>query len=131
LLALQRGSLEQVKAWGDEALVRLRAVENVGNQIPTLQRYAEALEELGDVAGAARLYEERQVLVKKLGLTECDFWPRPSPKVEPLPPREYWRKATSRLSSSSLKPVNPEDFNAETVVRAAAAEAPSDGDKKD
>jgi tetratricopeptide (TPR) repeat protein/tRNA A-37 threonylcarbamoyl transferase component Bud32 len=131
LLALQRGSLEQVKAWGDEALLRLQAVENVSNQIPVLQRYAEALEEMGDVAGAARLYAERQVLVKKLGLTECDFWPRPGPKMEPLPPREYWRKATSRLSSSSLKPVNPEDFNAETVVRAAAAEALSDGQKKE
>lgn len=131
LHALQRGSLEQVKAWGDEALIRLRAVENVSNQIPTLQRYAEALEELGDVASAARLYEERQVLVKKLGLTECDFWPRPSPKVEPLPPREYWRKASSRLSSSSLKPVHPEDFNAETVVRAAAADGPGDREKKD
>jgi hypothetical protein len=106
-------------------------VDNVSNQIPALQRYAEALEELGDVAGAARLYAERQVLVKKLGLTECDFWPRPGPKMEPLPPREYWRKATSRLSSSSLKPVNPEDFNAETVVRAAAAEALSDGQKKE
>ncbi|HVG59345.1 MAG TPA: protein kinase [Hyalangium sp.] len=131
LHALQQGSLEEVKAWGDEALLRLRTVENVSNQIPTLQRYAEALEELGDVAGAARLYEERQVLVKKLGLTECDFWPRQSPKMEPLPPREYWRKATSRLSSSSIKPVTPEDFNAETVVRAAAADAPGDGEKKD
>jgi tetratricopeptide (TPR) repeat protein len=130
LHALQRGTLEQVRAWGDEALVRLRAVDNLSNQIPTLQRYAEALEELGDVAGAARLYEERQVLVKKLGQSECDFWPRPAPKVEPLPPREYWRKATSRLSSSSLKPVNPEDFNAETVVRAAAPVAPGDGEKK-
>jgi len=131
LHALQQGSLEEVKAWGDEALLRLRTVENVSNQIPTLQRYAEALEELGDVAGAARLYEERQVLVKKLGLAECDFWPRQSPKMEPLPPREYWRKATSRLSSSSIKPVTPEDFNAETVVRAAAADAPGDGEKKD
>jgi eukaryotic-like serine/threonine-protein kinase len=130
LHALQQGSLEQVKAWGDEALARLRAVENVSNQIPALQRYAEALEELGDVAGAARLYEERQVLVKKLGLTECDFWPRPGPKLEPLPPREYWRKATSRLSSSSLKPVNPEDFNAETVVREAAPTSTPDDPKK-
>ncbi|HYI03142.1 serine/threonine-protein kinase PknK [Hyalangium sp.] len=128
LHALAGGTVEQVRAWADEALSRLRAVDNLSNQIPTLQRYAEALEELGDVAGAARRYEERQVLVKKLGLAECDFWPRPSPKVEPLPPREYWRKASSRLSSSSIKPVSPEDFNAETVVRAAAG--PDDGEKK-
>ncbi len=75
------------------------------------------------MAGAARLYEERQVLVKKLGLNECDFWPRvlPSPHVEVLPPRQYWLKASSRLSSSaSSRPMSQEDFNAETVVRAAS-----------
>jgi tetratricopeptide (TPR) repeat protein len=132
LHALSGGTVEQVRTWADEALSRLRAVNNLSNQIPTLQRYAEALEELGDVAGAARLYEERQVLVKKLGLPECDFWPRvvPSPQVEPLPPRQYWRKASSRLSSSSLRAVKDEDFNAETVVRAAAAGEPPSGDKK-
>jgi len=130
LSALAGGSMEQVRAWGDEALVRLQSVQNLSNQIPTLQRYAEALEELGDVAGAARLYEERQVLVKRLGLAECDFWPRPSPKVERLPPREYWRKASSRLSSSGLRAVKPEDFDAETVVRAAAGAGPGDDGKK-
>jgi tetratricopeptide (TPR) repeat protein len=132
LRALAGGPVEQVRALADEALARLRAVGNVSNQIPTLQRYAEALEELGDVAGAARLYEERQVLVKKLGLAECDFWPRvlPHPQVEALPPRQYWRKASSRLSSSSTsRPVSQEDFNAETVVRAAAPPAPSGENK--
>ena len=43
-------------------------MQNLSNQIPTLQRYAEALEELGDAAGSAQLYAERQVLVKRLGL---------------------------------------------------------------
>ncbi|MBN1206248.1 MAG: protein kinase [Myxococcaceae bacterium] len=131
LHALSGGAVEQVRALGEEALTRLRAVGNVSNQIPTLQRYAEALEELGEVAEAARLYEERQELVKKLGLLECDFWPRvvPSPQVEPLPPRQYWRKASSRLSSSSLRAVKEEDFNAETVVRAASP-PPSSGDKE-
>lgn len=132
LRALSGGPVEQVRVLADEALTRLRAVGNVSNQIPTLQRYAEALEELGDVAGAARLYEERQVLVKRLGLNECDFWPRilPSPQVEALPPRQYWRKASSRLhSSSSARLTSQEDFNAETVVRAAAP-ASSGGDNK-
>lgn len=131
LSALSGGKVEQVRELADEALRRLRAVDNLSNQIPTLQRYAEAMEELGDVAGAARLYEERQVLVKKLGLAECDFWPRivPNAQVEPLPPRQYWKKASTRLSSSSLRPNNQEDFNAETVVRAAAP-APASGENK-
>ncbi|MDY7226056.1 serine/threonine-protein kinase PknK [Hyalangium rubrum] len=122
LKALAGGPMEEVRAKGDEALQRLRAVDNVSNQIPTLQRYAEALEELGDAAGAARLYEERQVLVKRLGLLECDFWPRVAETAltEPLAPRQYWRKASTRLSSSNSRPVVQEDFNAETVVRAAA-----------
>ncbi len=129
LQALAGGAVEQVKALADEALKRLRAVENLSNQIPTLQRYAEALEERGDVAGAARHYEARQVLVKKLGLAECDFWPRivPGPQVEPLPPRQYWKKASSRLSSSSHRVSSPEDFNAETVVRAAASQGSNGG----
>jgi tetratricopeptide (TPR) repeat protein len=131
LHALSGGTVEQVRSWADEALRRLRAVDNVGNQIPTLQRYAEALEELGDVAGAARLYEERQVLVKRLGLNECEFWPRvlPNLQVEPLLPRHYWRRASSRLSSSNSRPASQEDFNAETVVRAAAPPSPSGEEK--
>jgi hypothetical protein len=39
---------------------------------------------------------------------------------EKLAPRLYWRKASSRLSSSNSRPASQEDFNAETVVRAAA-----------
>jgi tetratricopeptide (TPR) repeat protein len=123
LQALEGGPVEEVRKKGDEALERLRAVGNLSNQIPTLQRYAEALEELGDAAGAARLYSERQVLVKRLGLLECDFWPRvlPGAQTEKLAPRQYWRQAGSRPpSSSNNRPVAPEDFNAETVVRAAA-----------
>ncbi len=122
LEALSGGSLERVRVWGDEALTRLKAVDNLSNLVPTLQRYAEALEELGEAAEAARRYEERQVLVRRLGLLECDFWPRvvPGPQVEVLPPREYWRKASSRQSSSQQRGGSQEDFNAETVVRAAA-----------
>jgi eukaryotic-like serine/threonine-protein kinase len=125
LQALEGGPVEEVRAKADEALMRLRIVGNLSNQIPALQRYAEALEELGDVAEAARLYAERQALVKQLGLTECDFWPRmvPSLQVEPLPLRQYWRRASSRLSSSNSRPASSEDFNAETVVRAAAPTA--------
>ncbi len=122
LRAQEGGSVEEVRAKGEEALDRLRTVENVSNQIPTLQRYAEALEELGDAAGSARLYAERQVLVKRLGLLECDFWPRvvQGAQTEKLAPRLYWRKFSSRVPSSSSRPAVQEDFNAETVVRAAA-----------
>jgi serine/threonine protein kinase/tetratricopeptide (TPR) repeat protein len=125
LQAQAGGPIEEVRAKADEALLRLQVVGNLANQIPTLQRYAESLEDLGDAAGAARLYAERQALVKQLGLAECDFWPRmvPSLQVEPLPLRQYWRRASSRLSSSSSRPVSSEDFNAETVVRAAAPTA--------
>ncbi len=123
LQALSGGPVEEVRQKGDEALERLRAVQNLSNQIPTLQRYAEALEELGDAAGSARLYEERQVLVKQLGLLECDFWPRvlQGAQTEKLAPRQYWRRASSsRVPSSSNRPAPQEDFNGETVVRAAA-----------
>ncbi|HLL03412.1 MAG TPA: protein kinase, partial [Myxococcaceae bacterium] len=134
LQALVGGPVEQVRQKGDEALDRLRTVENVSNQIPTLQRYAEALEELGDAAGAARLYAERQVLVKQLGLLECDFWPRvvQGGQQEKLVPRLYWRRASSRLTSSSSRAAAAaaqEDFNAETVVRAAAAPPPDTVDQ--
>jgi tetratricopeptide (TPR) repeat protein len=121
LRALEGGPVEEVRQKGDEALERLRTAENLSNQVPTLQRYAEALEELGDAAGSARLYEERQVLVKRLGLLECDFWPRVAQGAltEKLAPRQYWRRATSRLSSSNNRAAEKEDFNAETVVRPA------------
>jgi tetratricopeptide (TPR) repeat protein len=131
LQALAGGPIEEVRKLGDEALERLRTVENLSNQIPTLQRYAEALEELGDAAGSARYYEERQVLVKRLGLLECDFWPRvlPGAQTEKLAPRLYWKRASSRLSSSQSRPTSQEDFNAETVVRAAAPPPPDTVDQ--
>jgi tetratricopeptide (TPR) repeat protein len=131
LQALSGGPVEEVRKKGDEALERLRAVENLSNRIPTLQRYAEALEELGDAAGAARLYAERQVLVKQLGLLECDFWPRvlQGGQTEQLAPRQYWRQASTRLPSSSSRPAAQEDFNAETVVRAAAPPPPDTADQ--
>ena len=131
LHALEGGTLEQVRAWSEEALLRLRAAENLSNQVPTLQRYAEALEELGDVAGAAKLYEERQVLVKQMVLNECDFWPRmvTGPQLEPLVPRQYWRRAGSRLSTSNARPGSPEDFDAETVVRSAPLPTTGGGGK--
>ncbi|HEX8702464.1 MAG TPA: protein kinase [Myxococcaceae bacterium] len=133
LQALSGGPVEQVRQKSDEALERLRAVDNLSNQIPTLQRYAEALEELGDAAGSARLYEERQVLVKRLGLLECDFWPRvlQGAQTEKLAPRLYWRRASSRLTSSSSRAAAAaqEDFNAETVVRAAAPPPPDTVDQ--
>jgi hypothetical protein len=123
--------LDEVRQKGDEALERLRTVENVSNQIPTLQRYAEALEELGDAAGAARLYAERQVLVKRLGLLECDFWPRvlQGGQQEKLTPKLYWRRASSRVPSSSNRPAAAQDFDAETVVRAAAPPPPDTVDQ--
>ncbi len=135
LQALSGGPVEEVRKKGDEALERLRAVDNLSNQIPTLQRYAEALEELGDAAGSARLYEERQVLVKRMGLLECDFWPRvlQGAQTEKLAPRLYWRRASSRLTSSSSRAASSasaqEDFNAETVVRAAAPPPPDTVDQ--
>ncbi|HEX8700373.1 MAG TPA: AAA family ATPase, partial [Myxococcaceae bacterium] len=129
LQALSGGPVDEVRKKGNEALERLRAVRNLSNQIPTLQRYAEALEELGDAAGAAQLYAERQVLVKQLGLLECDFWPRvlQGGQTEKLAPRQYWRRASSRGSSSSNRSSVPaqQDFDGETVVRAAAP-PPSD-----
>ena len=131
LQALAGGPVDEVRQKGDEALARLRAVQNLSNQIPTLQRYAEALEELEDAAGSARLYAERQVLVKQLGLLECDFWPRvlQGEQTEKLAPRQYWRRASSRLPSSSNRPAAQEDFNAETVVRAAAPPPPDTVDQ--
>jgi tetratricopeptide (TPR) repeat protein len=131
LRALEGRPAEEVRALADEAIDRLRTVENLSNQIPTLQRYAEALEELGDAAGSARFYEERQVLVKRLGLLECDFWPRvlQGAQMEKIAPRVYWRKASSRLSSSNSRPTSQEDFNAETVVRAAAPPPPDTVDQ--
>jgi tetratricopeptide (TPR) repeat protein len=132
LQALAGGLVDEVRRKSEEALERLRAVENLSNQIPTLQRYAEALEELGDAAGSARLYAERQVLVKRLGLLECDFWPRvlPGAQSEKLAPRLYWRRASSRVPSSSNRPAAAqEDFNAETVVRAAAPPPPDTVDQ--
>jgi len=131
LQALAGGPLEEVRQKGDEALERLRTVENVSNQIPTLQRYAEALEEREDAAGAARLYAERQVLVKRLGLLECDFWPRAlqGGQQEKLTPKLYWRRASSRVPSSSNRPAAAQDFDAETVVRAAAPPPPDTVDQ--
>jgi len=73
------------------------------------------------------------VLVKRLGLLECDFWPRvlQGGQQEKLAPRLYWRRASSRLTSSSsrISPAVQEDFNAETVVRAAAPPPPDTVDQ--
>jgi tetratricopeptide (TPR) repeat protein len=131
LQALASGPVDEVRQKGDEALARLRAVQNLSNQIPTLQRYAEALEELEDAAGSAQLYAERQVLVKQLGLLECDFWPRvlQGGQTEKLAPRQYWRQASSRMLSTSNRPTVQEDFNAETVVRTAATPPPDTVDE--
>jgi tetratricopeptide (TPR) repeat protein len=131
LQALAGGPVDEVRRKGDEALERLRAVQNLSNQVPTLQRYAEALEELKDAAGSARLYAERQVLVKQLGLLECDFWPRvlQGGQTEKLAPRQYWRRASSRAPSSSSRPTAQQDFNAETVVREAAPPPPDTADE--
>lgn len=115
--ALSGGGLEGVRRYGEEALARFRAVSNITALLVALQRYAESLEELGEGEAAARLREERERIVARLGPGEHDFWPRvvPAQGEQPaLPPREYWRTAaTSRPSQSG--PVTGESLQTATL----------------
>ncbi|MDC0711297.1 protein kinase [Stigmatella sp. ncwal1] len=124
LEALAEGPVERVRALASEAVARIKAAGNLSSLVPTLQRSAEALEELGDSAGAAPLFEEWRQLVARLGLAEYDFWPRvaPGPTGEPLAPRQFWRlnseTAPVAHPNPSSSPMELGDGNDETVVRA-------------
>ncbi|ADO75722.1 serine/threonine-protein kinase PknK [Stigmatella aurantiaca] len=122
LEALAGGEVERVRTLGSEAVARLKAAGNLSSLVLALQRSAEALEELGDSAGAAPLFEEWRQLAARLGLTEYDFWPRvvPGPPGEPLAPRRFWRLNSEKSlgASPSSSPMEPGDSDDETVVRA-------------
>jgi tetratricopeptide (TPR) repeat protein len=89
----------------DEALARLDAVGNVATRIPVLQRAAETLETIGEPALARARLEERSALMARLGVVECDFWPRiPTTEVTIASParmpttRSYWLLQTDVAS---------------------------------
>ncbi|WP_225412724.1 serine/threonine-protein kinase [Stigmatella hybrida] len=121
LEALEGGAVERVRALGDEAVARLRAAGNLSGLVLALQRYAEALEALGDTGGAAPLAEERRLLVERLGFTESGFWPRvvPGPGEAPLTPQAFWRLSREKAQAASASAPLGEagDFDDETVVR--------------
>jgi hypothetical protein len=89
-------SLARITTLGDQALTRLEAAGNRSTMITVLQRYAEALEALGDEAAARALMATRAALIEQLGLGDCDFWPRVSLGLAGSEGtlssrREYWR----------------------------------------
>jgi len=128
LLAITGGAVEEVRGLSDEALRRLDAVGNRSNKVVCLQRYAEALEELGDAEGARVAYDARLTLMMALGVTDCDFWPRVVLGQEqgPVVPRHYWLKATSLRPFVGMGPegsTHSAEHEAETVIRDREAKA--------
>jgi len=83
----------RVATLAGEAVARLQAVGSRATLVTVLQRYAEALEATGDEAGARAQLAAREVLVRTLGLGDCDFWPRLSTVAGEAAAsrREHWR----------------------------------------
>jgi hypothetical protein len=66
----------EVRRWADYALERVRAASNQSSLVVILQRYAESLAAMGDHEAVEKLDGERDLLIRKLGIDEPDFWPR-------------------------------------------------------
>jgi tetratricopeptide (TPR) repeat protein len=73
--AYQGQPLAIMTAAGDEALARLHASGNRSTRAHALQRYAEALEHLGEHARGAFIRAERAALLLELGIASCDWKP--------------------------------------------------------
>ena len=86
--------IDDVKRFGTEALSLTRGAGNRTLLVTGLERFAEALEELGDAEGARAHREERSALVAELGLVDPTFWPRiPFDATETKATRDYWSRA--------------------------------------
>jgi eukaryotic-like serine/threonine-protein kinase len=97
LAACQGGARDEVARIADEAVARLRATSNHTTLAVACQRYAEALEAIGDAAGAEKWRSEWKQIAARLRVTECDFWPRVTRAGTSLSRRDFWR---SRASTS-------------------------------
>jgi tetratricopeptide (TPR) repeat protein len=95
LTAREHGQKEEVTRLADEAISRLRAQSNHSQLALAYQRYAEALDELGETAQAATWREAWRQSAERLGGKECDFWPRVTDAASPLPPKDFWRDAAA------------------------------------
>jgi eukaryotic-like serine/threonine-protein kinase len=71
------GDVAQVARHGDEALDRFAKAINNTAMVYALQRYAEALDNLGDDRAAA-LWQRRDGIIAELGVDDqsCDWWPK-------------------------------------------------------
>jgi tetratricopeptide (TPR) repeat protein len=96
-----------VRKIADDALARLERAGNVSARPVLLQRYAEALEVLGDEAGASEMLGQREHAVRALSVPVLDFWPRLPPRAEATSLREYWRQFAAASSGHQRIFVDP------------------------
>ncbi|AUX43931.1 protein kinase [Sorangium cellulosum] len=116
--ALQGRPADEVRAYGQEAAEFIRGSGNRTQLVTALERFAEALEAIGDEAGAHAVREERAALVEEIGLTEPTFWPRPPADAAfQGRPRAYWN-ALPR----ALKPARPRNLGTTETVGATLAD---------
>jgi tetratricopeptide (TPR) repeat protein len=125
-------SLARVTALCDEAVGRLEAAGNCATLIAVLQRYAESLEALGEAEAASVRMATRARLIERLGLGDCDFWPRiPSGLVASdsshASRREYWRLFALAVGERS-RPSNDSRTTYVTVSTMVAGPTPPSGD---
>jgi eukaryotic-like serine/threonine-protein kinase len=115
LTALTGGPVEEVRRLADEAVARYSDVQNETALTIAHQRYAEALEALGQEAQAAPHRVRWMEHARRQDLGECDFWPRPPEGDGPWPSRrEYWKGAAARHAARAVRPSEP-DKNTSTL----------------
>lgn len=83
--ALRAGDPAAIAALADGALERLHAVSNRAVLVHALERHAEALESMGEVAAAERRRSERAVLMVQHGLPEARWRPAAAASVPEVP----------------------------------------------
>lgn len=103
VVALENGSADVIRPLAEEALQRLRAVENRSTELLCLERYEDALRLVGDTSGAARVLEEKENLARAVGVSvnEVGFWPRP-PVEAGVTSRDYWRMSRDVPRSDAI-----------------------------
>jgi tetratricopeptide (TPR) repeat protein len=122
LTALEGGSADEVRRLADESVARFADMSNVTALAVAHQRYAEALDALGDRAGAEQWREKWQAHAGRPDIGECDFWPRPDGDARAPTRREYWKDAPAR---AALRPALAEEPAAETLTPQPRPRAPA------
>ncbi|WP_437331003.1 serine/threonine-protein kinase [Sorangium sp. So ce381] len=120
--ASDAGQAGELAAYGRETLDLIRASGNRTLLVTALERYAEALDALGDGGAARGVRAERAALVEELGVTDPTFWPRvPAEAAFQGPPRAYWADLPREVRSTNPSSVGTTQVVGATVAELAAA----------